>query len=1400
MKKAIIFLFYIQVSLVGFGQIIADHTVVDKFDDIPQEYIDEVKKMMVAFMGESHSAALRTGMELLEDLYPAYVCNISTGESYTDQYVRVENYGWIGEDTWFTWYAWDVGSRPFTAWSIKDAISAYSDDGHPFSALGFGWCADMTIDDPSSVTDPVYGVHWYGASDGGPDGNICWGLDDGDYSITGNRVNLETYFNAMEEYIAYCATNSPNTKMVFTTGPVDEAGWWTGENAYQGHIKHEAIRDYVYADASRILFDYADILSYDDDGSLTTQTWNGHIFPSITSTNVIPTTFGHISDAGAIRLAKAQWWMLARIAGWDGGENIPVTSITVTGEGGATTISTLNGTLQLTADVLPVNATNKTVTWSISEGTGQATISSSGLVTAIANGTVTARATANDGSGVYGTLELTLSNQFVPVESITVTGEGGASTISTTGGTLQLYAGITPGDATDKTVSWSVSGGTGQATISSTGLVTALANGTVTARATANDGSGIYGTLVITISNQVVPVESITITSAGGVTIMTSLGGTLQLYAEIAPGDATDKTVNWSVINGTGQATISSAGLVTAVANGTVTARATANDGSGIYGEIVLTISNQVILVTAINVTGAGGSTTINTDDGTLQLSADVSPSDATDKTVTWSIISGTGQATISSTGLVTAVDNGSVTARATANDGSGVHGDFVITISNQFIPVESITVSGAGGLTTINIDNGTLQLSASILPANASDKTLTWSIIPGTGQASVNSTGLVTAIDNGTVTARATANDGSGMYGGLVITISNQVIPVEDITVTGAGGVNTITIDNGTLQLNANVSPSNATDKTVTWSIINGTGEATINQAGLVRAVDNGTVTARATANDGSGVYGALIITLSNQFVPVEYISVTGAGGATLIATLGGTLQLSATILPSNATNQSVTWSITNVTGQATISSSGLVSAVDNGTVRARATANDGSGVYGELVITISNQVIPVTSITVTGTGGSTTINTDNGTLQLNASIAPSNATNQTVTWSVINGTGRASISTAGLVTAIANGTVTARATANDGSGIYGTLLITISNQFVQVTGITVTGDGGATIINTKGGTLQLNALITPSDATNKTVTWSVTNGTGQASIGPTGIVTAVTNGTVTARATANDGSGVYGTIEITILNQIIFVTSITITGEGGSTTIDTENGTLQLFATVLPANATNKTVTWWISDISGQATISPTGLVRAISDGTVRVMATANDGSGVYGTLEITISNQQSIPVTAISITSVGGLTSITEENGTLQLIATITPSNATNKTVTWLIVNGTGEATISPAGLVTAISEGDVTALATANDGSGITSTFDILIEYTQYNDFNIIVREDYVEVFFDEDHTGYQLSLYNLMGELKQKKIISGTTCQFDTGNLPRGIYIMALSTSAIHNVKKFVIPR
>jgi uncharacterized protein YjdB len=904
------------------------------------------------------------------------------------------------------------------------------------------------------------------------------------------------------------------------------------------------------------------------------------------------------------------------------------------------------------------------------------------------------------------------------------------------------------------------------------------------------------GWTVIPNFHQTIPVTGISVIGANGSSIITTQNGTLQLSSVILPSNASDKTVTWSLVNGSGQATISATGVVTAADNGTVTARATANDGSGVYGTLVITIYNQVIAVSGITVVGAGDVTIIATDDGTLQLNSTVLPSNATDKTVTWSLVNGSGQATINATGLVTAIDNGTVTAIATSNDGSGVYGTLIVTIYNQVLKVSGINVTGSGGATIITAINGTLQLLAAVLPSNATDKTVTWSLVNGTGQGTISFSGLVTAISIGTITAMATANDGSGVYGTLVITINNQITPVTSITVTGAGSATTISADNGSLQLNAAVLPSNATDKNVTWSLVNGTGLATISSTGLVTAIDNGTVSARATANDGSGVYGTLVITIYNQITLVTGIFITGAGGATIISSLNGTLQLNAEISPSYATNKNVTWSIVNGTGVATINATGLVTAIAYGTVSAKATANDGSGIFGTFTISIYNQITPVSYITVIGAGGSTTINSDKGTLQLSATVSPSNATDKTVTWSLINGSGQATISYSGLVTAIDNGTVSVRATANDGSGVYGALNITILNQKTPVTSITVAGAGNKTTITSDNGTLQLSASILPLNATDKTVTWSLVNGTGQATIGSTGLVTAVDNGTTTTRATANDGSGVYGTLVITIYNQLTNVMSINVSSPGGANTITSDNGTLQLSAAVLPSNAADISVTWTLINVTGQATISTTGLVTAVENGTIIASATANDGSGVYGTLEITIYNQIT-RVTGITVTGAGGATIITADNRTLQLNAEVLPANATDKTVTWSLINGTGQATISSTGLVTAFKNGTVSARAGANDGSGVYGLIDISIAIESLKLPPLLITSDEIKIFLNEDYISWNVVLYNAQGSKIMSKIVNSYVVVLDISSLPPGIYLLVLSDGETLKVAKIV---
>lgn len=86
-----------------------------------------------------------------------------------------------------------------------------------------------------------------------------------------------------------------------------------------------------------------------------------------------------------------------------------------------------------------------------------------------------------------------------------------------------------------------------------------------------------------------------------------------------------------------------------------------------------------------------------------------------------------------------------------------------------------------------------------------------------------------------------------------------------------------------------------------------------------------------------------------------------------------------------------------------------------------------------------------------------------------------------------------------------------------------------------VKVASIGVVSESGNILVPAYG-TVTMLANVSPANATNKTVTWSVINGTGSAEIDADGVLTALTSGTVNVKATAKDGSGVEGTIEITI------------------------------------------------------------------------------------------------------------------------------------------------------------------------------------------------------------------------------------------------------------------------
>jgi hypothetical protein len=311
--------------------VIADHTYVALYDTIPQLWIDEVKKMLVNIAGESHSRAFLNGAYILGDQDARFPCDPvkydatapnDIPSTYRTDALRLSNgmkdgsyFENCGETDYYTNATGIALTKSHLAWCNSNSRT--------IKAFGFGWCWDMTWHNGVTETkDSVYGCGWAGASVGGAEGDLAWGLDAADTAITANSICMDTYLAATEDYISYCASEGIPTTVMLTTGPLDG---YLGESGYQRHVKHEYIRDYAAAHPTVHLFDCADIIAWSNAGAERIETWSGHNYQMLHTANDADigsyddaTLYGddHIGQVGAVRLAKALWVFLARLAGW----------------------------------------------------------------------------------------------------------------------------------------------------------------------------------------------------------------------------------------------------------------------------------------------------------------------------------------------------------------------------------------------------------------------------------------------------------------------------------------------------------------------------------------------------------------------------------------------------------------------------------------------------------------------------------------------------------------------------------------------------------------------------------------------------------------------------------------------------------------------------------------------------------------------------------------------------------------------------------------------------------------------------------------------------------------------------------------------------------------------------
>ena len=401
---------------------------------------------------------------------------------------------------------------------------------------------------------------------------------------------------------------------------------------------------------------------------------------------------------------------------------------------------------------------------------------------------------------------------------------------------------------------------------------------------------------------------------------------------------------------------------------------------------------------------------------------------------------------------------------------------------------------------------------------------------------------------------------------------------------------------------------------------------------------------------------------TQKEQEVRVESVSINQSS---VELEIGKTLQLNATVSPSTATRKDITWS-SSQSSVASVSSSGLVTAVSEGTTKITATAD---GKKGECTVTVFKGFVAVSEVKL----GKTEVTLYVGEEEtLTASVLPDNATDKTITWTSSDKS-IASVES-GKVKAVKKGDATITAKAGDKTAEAKIVVL------APVSGITLNKNRLDMII---GETETLTATITPADADPKEpITWTTSDETIATVDG--GKVTAVKEGEATVTATS-DGKPATCIVKVDYIHVSEISLDITektlYVGE-----------TLNLTATVSPENSTYKTVEWTSSDKS-VATVDAEGKVDAIGKGTTTITAKAD---GKEATCKLTVL----APVKGVSISKTA-LSLLVGESATLT--ATLIPADATpREEFTWS--SSAPDVVSVDAGVVKALTEGTATITAT------------------------------------------------------------------------------------------------
>lgn len=775
-----------------------------------------------------------------------------------------------------------------------------------------------------------------------------------------------------------------------------------------------------------------------------------------------------------------------------------------------------------------------------------------------------------------------------------------------------------------------------------------------------------------------------------------------QLTATISPQQASIPDIRWTSSN---ENVVSvSDGVVKPVSAGNATVIASTVDGG-------LVASCAVSVVSGLrSISFAQGDVEIY-EGASMALNLNYDPADATDKDVVWSSSDTTVLRVVN--GTVISLKGGSATITAVAQNNSSINASCNVNVISR---ISGITLNRSG----ITLEKGmTFKLVATVTPEGVpdKDKVLEWTCSPAEGIVSVSGDGTVTAVGSGQAIVTVYTKNREFSASCEV----NVINPVSKFKLKAENGVTGV-FEGETIQIVPDdIKPADADSYEFEWESSD-SAVATVDDKGNVtgkKASSGSKVTIKAWVKGHENVRDSITLDVlahvkSVDFDPVELTMLKG-GYANIVVKASpewAAVKEMESVQPEN--NEIATLFLDQSSGEY------LVMAKNEGTTKIKAVSRDG-GITGYCTVTVRNsepQVVKVSDITLSVVSPITLKVGE--TRQVTATAVPDNADNKTLKWSSDNGI-YASVKN-GLITANKEGETDIFVESTDGSGVKKTIHVKVESaqQTVPVDGVSL-NITEKTI--DKGGEFELVASVSPQNADNKNVTWEIVSGDGVVGINVTGATCRVSGldaGQASIRATTEDG-GKTATCNITVKEVTVAVPVERIELDQEYVTLGIGESTV-IKATVLPADASNPGVIITIptgqlgtveAEIIGRkSNVAEIRLTGVMEIEKARVNVKSDENTAILAICFVTVKR---IPVETVELNRESIV--LKEGMSTDMLKATVYPSNATDKSVTWSISDSTVAMIDSKTGKIDALKKGEAIITATAEGGHSATCSIKV-----------------------------------------------------------------------------------